>query len=90
MGIENPEVLSDNGPTKNVTVNDLTEGTFTNRPEFGALPPVDNAEDTELNELQDIEELLGRETHDGPGDLDALPESDFVSHATDGVEKESN
>ena len=46
-----------------------------------------NENDPELTELQDIENLLSRETHDGPGDLENLPPSDFVSHATEGVEK---
>lgn len=38
----------------------------------------------------DVAEALKRETHDGPGDLDNLPESDWVSYATEGVEKEDD
>lgn len=81
MGIENPEALTnkssepapvDGGPMKNVTVNDLSSET---------------PETTETDELDDIVALLDRETHDGPGDLNDLPESNFNSYATDGVEK---
>lgn len=46
--------------------------------------------DPELDELQDLEEIASRETHDGPGDLSDLPPSDFVSYATEGVEKETD
>lgn len=44
--------------------------------------------DAELTEVEDLENLDARETHDGPGDLSNLPPSDFVSFATEGVEKE--
>lgn len=75
MGIENPELLSDdNGPEKNVSINN------------DAVTP---EEDEELNELQDVEELLARPTADGKGD-DEIPESNFVSYAADDVEKEND
>lgn len=48
-----------------------------------------NVEDAELNELQDIDDLLNRETGDGKGDED-VPEADFVSFATDDAEKEND
>lgn len=41
------------------------------------MPPIDD-------ETQDIEELLKRETADGPGNLDDLPEGDFEGEDTDG------
>lgn len=34
----------------------------------------------------DVPEALKRETQDGPGDLSKLPEPDFESFATEGVE----
>lgn len=37
---------------------------------------------------EDVAAALARETHDGPGDLDNLPESDFESFATEGVEQD--
>lgn len=37
----------------------------------------------------DVKRALERETDDGPGDLDSLPESDWVSYAEDGVEVET-
>lgn len=40
-------------------------------------------------ERRDILELVSRETQDGKGD-EEVPESDFVSFATEGVEKEDN
>ena len=38
-------------------------------------------------EEQDIKELLARETADGAGDLDKLPESDFESFSENDVEE---
>lgn len=38
----------------------------------------------------DVPAALERNTDDGPGDLDNLPESDWVSFATEGVEKEDD
>lgn len=46
-------------------------------------------QDPELNELQDIEDILNRETADGPGD-DEAPPADFESFATEGVEIEED
>lgn len=40
-------------------------------------------------EEQDIKDLLARDTADGPGDLDKLPESDFKSFAEKDVEEKS-
>lgn len=42
--------------------------------------------DTEMQELEDIEALLSRETADGKGD-DEVPPADFESFATEGVEQ---
>lgn len=42
--------------------------------------------DTEMQELEDIEALLNRETADGKGD-DEVPPADFESFATEGVEQ---
>lgn len=44
-------------------------------------PEQDGAHDEE-----DVQALLARVTHDGKGDGE-VPESDFVSFATEGVEK---
>lgn len=75
MGIENPELLSDdNGPMQNVTINNAD---------------VTPDEDAELNELQDVEELLARPTADGKGD-DEIPPANFVSYAADDVEKDES
>lgn len=37
----------------------------------------------------DVKRALERQTDDGPGDLDQLPESDWISYAEDGVEVET-
>ena len=42
----------------------------------------------EIDELEDIEAALERDTQDGPG-AGEVPPADFVSFATDGVEKEN-
>lgn len=75
MGIENPEQLSSHAE---VYVDpELKSGKSSD--------PIDSS--VQETELEDIVALLDRETHDGPGDLNDLPESNFHSYATEGVEK---
>jgi hypothetical protein len=43
----------------------------------------------EHHDDEDVPAILLRVTDDGPGDIEDLPESDFISFATDEVEDES-
>lgn len=60
-----------------------TEENFDNPPEFGAAKPATSEHDDE-----DVKALLARKTKDGKGD-DEVPESNFISFATDDVENVS-
>lgn len=43
----------------------------------------------DTHDEEDVRALLTRRTHDGPGEGD-VPPSDFISFATEGVEKEAD
>lgn len=50
---------------------------------------IDELEDgPELKQDEDVQDAIEGKLGDGPGDLDALPESDFDGYAEDDVEKE--
>jgi hypothetical protein len=51
-------------------------------------PIFDELVSAESADKTDVASALKRDTDDGPGDLDALPESDWISYETDDVEKE--
>lgn len=79
-----------------------TEEEFSSPPTFDAdepAKPVENNAPTpdpkpvqskpevpQAHDKEDVEALLSRKTHDGKGE-DEVPESDFISFATDGVER---
>jgi hypothetical protein len=77
MGIENTEALTGGSSESQA---DKLAG-----PEIYVDPELN--EPNSETELEDIVALLDRETHDGPGDLNDLPPSNFDSYATEGVER---
>lgn len=50
--------------------------------------PAEPDVDLENHDEEDVAMTLERETADGPGDLDALPESDFEGFASGDVEED--
>lgn len=51
-------------------------------------PIFDELVSAESADKTDVASALKRDTDDGPGDLDSLPESDWIFYETDDVEKE--
>lgn len=46
--------------------------------------------DLENHDEEDVPAALERETEDGPGDLDSLPDSDFEGFASGDVEEDED
>lgn len=79
-GITNPEVLTDGI---------ATEESFDQTPEFGAPPEAAEIENSDALVHDDMSTVLARDTYDGKGD-DEVPQADFVSFATEGVEDDGS